>query len=297
MKENPPLMSKYADKIGGGDNKVRVFVSWSGERSRRVGELLDQWLQCVIQAIDPWMSTKDIDRGALWFSEINNQLKETSVGVIVLTKENKEKPWILFEAGALAKGLTSSRVCIVLVDIEPSDVRDPLAQFNLTMPDNNGIWRLVCTLNASLQERALKEQILRQVFETYWPQFEMKLAEILEDTPDTLVMEKSRTNDDIFAELIDNTRNISRRMRELENQHSIEKISMKSNSRNSNFQDYRKLIRIMIANNVDDEVIAEALRGMAPKSWVRSTIEDARTVKLPFFGEDLQLKLKVNEDI
>ena len=89
---------------------MRVFLSWSGERSRRVAELLDDWLQCVIQAADPWMSSKDIDRGALWFSEITDQLANTAIGVVCLTKENKNKPWILFESGALAKGISSNRV-------------------------------------------------------------------------------------------------------------------------------------------------------------------------------------------
>ena len=88
---------------------MKVFISWSGERSKQVAEVLNDWIQCVIQAVDPWMSSKDIDRGALWFSEITDQLANTSIGIICLTKENKTKPWILFEAGALAKGLSSSR--------------------------------------------------------------------------------------------------------------------------------------------------------------------------------------------
>ena len=86
---------------------MKVFLSWSGERSKAVAELLNNWLCCVIQAARPWISTRDIDRGALWFSEINEQLQDTSVGIICLTQENKNKPWILFEAGALTKGLST----------------------------------------------------------------------------------------------------------------------------------------------------------------------------------------------
>lgn len=81
---------------------MKVFLSWSGERSRLVATLLDEWLRCVLQAIRPWISTKDIDRGSLWFSEIQDQLQDVTTGIICLTQENKEKPWILFEAGALA---------------------------------------------------------------------------------------------------------------------------------------------------------------------------------------------------
>lgn len=255
---------------------MKVFMSWSGERSRMVGELLDQWLQCVIQALDPWMSTKDIDRGALWFTEINNQLKDISVGIIVLTRENKEKPWILFEAGALAKGLTSSRVCIVLVDLKPSEVRDPLAQFNLTFPDKKGIWNLVSTLNSSLQEKALKEKVLEQVFETYWPQFEEGLQEILASTPENPSDEKTAAStDELLSELINNTRHINRRLRDLE----MTSENRYTKSKNSPMSKHlRELVRDLLIRGLDDESIIEILAEQAPKTRVKQTIIEQRTL-------------------
>jgi hypothetical protein len=42
---------------------MNVFISWSGERSKKVAELLDNWLQCVLQSVKPWMSSRGIDRG------------------------------------------------------------------------------------------------------------------------------------------------------------------------------------------------------------------------------------------
>lgn len=113
---------------------MKIFISWSGRRSQAVAEMLNDWIKCVLQASRPWLSTRDIDRGALWFSEIHDQLRDTSVGIICLTQENKERPWILFESGALAKGLSSNRVCTFLIDLKPSDLQDPLAQFNHTSP-------------------------------------------------------------------------------------------------------------------------------------------------------------------
>ena len=109
---------------------MKVFISWSGQRSRAIGETLNDWIKCVLQATHPWMSTRDIDRGSLWFAEINDQLKDTAVGIVCLTQENKDSPWILFETGALAKGLSSSRVCTFLADLQSADLEDPLAQFN-----------------------------------------------------------------------------------------------------------------------------------------------------------------------
>lgn len=162
------------------------------------------------------MSSKDIDRGSLWFSEISQKLGETAVGIICLTQENKEKPWILFEAGALAKGLNSNRVCTLLIDLEPKDIGDPLAQFNHTAPDKAGILDLVSTLNVASGTKLLDDQVLRRVFDTYWPQFESEFSEILTSTPNTQT--KPRAKDDMLSEILDNTRSLSSRIRKLEEQ-------------------------------------------------------------------------------
>lgn len=194
---------------------MKVFVSWSGARSRAVAELLCDWIKCVIQATRPWISTRDIDRGALWFSEINDQLMDTTVGIVCITQENKNKPWILFEAGALAKGLTSNRVCTFLVDLKPSDIEDPLAQFNHTLPDREGVWDLIRTLNNSLGDDGLDEKILSQVFDTYWGQFESKFKVIIKQPYESEKTE-ARTEKNLLAEILENTRFLSQRIRTLE---------------------------------------------------------------------------------
>lgn len=195
---------------------MKVFISWSGARSRAVAELLNDWIKCVLQATRPWLSTRDIDRGALWFSEIHDQLKDTSVGIVCLTQENRDRPWILFESGALAKGLSSNRVCTFLIDLKPSDLEDPLAQFNHTLPERSSIWELVRTRNNCLDSAALDERILEQVFTTYWGQFESRFASALEKYPPSAKSEP-RPKDSILAEILDNTRQLHRRLREIEN--------------------------------------------------------------------------------
>lgn len=261
-------------------NKVlfmKVFISWSGQRSKVVAELISDWLKCVIQASQPWISTRDIDRGAIWFSEINDKLKDVSVGVVCLTQENKGKPWILFETGALAKGLSTNRVCTFLIDLNPEDLQDPLAQFNHTTPNVQSVWELVRTINACLNDKALDERILKQVFDTYWPQFETKFESALkqnppeEDTP-------PRTEQDILSEILNNTRTLSNRIRKIENTvYKSTKINYNSNILTTyDINELQKdILNVILTGLTDeDEIISFLNPHDVPDTIVRQTIRD-----------------------
>lgn len=193
---------------------MKVFMSWSGARSKAAAELLHDWIKCVIQASKPWISTRGIGRGAVWFSEINNELKDTTVGIICLTHQNKSAPWILFEAGALAKGLTTTKVCTFLVDLSPTDIQDPLAQFNHTMPNREGMMSLAATLNSALTT-PLDNSTLTSVFEAFWPQFERDYAQLLNDFPQEVVVE-ARSETSLLEEILESTRGLAQRMRAIE---------------------------------------------------------------------------------
>lgn len=189
---------------------MRIFISWSGERSKEVALLLRDWLICVLQASTPWMSDVDIDRGAIWFSEISKALDGCIIGIICLTKGNLNKPWLLFEAGALAKGLTSSLVCTLLVDLLPADVGEPMSQFNHTLPTHEGMLKLVKTLNSRMGDRALTDNILEKVFSTNWPEFESRFKDILSKTPEDKL--PVRKDQDIMGEILSSIRRLENRV-------------------------------------------------------------------------------------
>ncbi|MFT8551838.1 MAG: hypothetical protein ABF739_12225 [Acetobacter okinawensis] len=196
---------------------MKVFLSWSGigSRSEAVATLLNEWLPCVIQALNPWISTQNIDQGSLWYDEVSSQLSETTTGILCLSKANQERPWLLFEAGALAKGLSKSRVCILLIDLESAEVAAPLSFFNHTMPNKDGLRKLVTTLNRNMPEHNLKPDVLAKSFETYWPQFEDKFTEILKRFPEVQT-EETVDSDDMLKEILMTTRGLSSRIRNLE---------------------------------------------------------------------------------
>lgn len=59
---------------------VKVFLSWSGIKSREVALVLRDWLPLVMNSVEPFVSAKDIYAGTRWQSEISTQLESTNFG-------------------------------------------------------------------------------------------------------------------------------------------------------------------------------------------------------------------------
>src|SRR6266571_6593698 len=127
---------------------MKVFISWSGPRSQVVAEALRDWLPLVLHYVEPWLSRADLAAGERWADAVAKQLESTNFGIICVTRENVAAPWILFEAGSLAKSLQESRVVPLLLDLEFSEITGPLAQFQAKKVDKDGLSELVHSINA-----------------------------------------------------------------------------------------------------------------------------------------------------
>ncbi|MFN2453626.1 MAG: toll/interleukin-1 receptor domain-containing protein [Pyrinomonadaceae bacterium] len=186
---------------------MRVFISWSGERSKTIAEALRYWLPKVIQAVQPWMSANDIEKGTRWRSGIANELEQSSVGIICLTPENLGSTWIHFEAGALSKQQQNTYVCTFLYELEPADVREPLAQFQTTKAQKEDIRKLVETINNARDDGRLPESEINESFDVWWPKLEQRLSSIPapKETP-----EPQRNDRDILEEILQIVRAQSR---------------------------------------------------------------------------------------
>ena len=181
-----------------------VFISWSGEQSKRVAAALYDWLPMVVQTARPWMSEEDIEKGSRGLEEIGKALESISVGIICLTPENLERPWILFEAGALSKALgDKTRVCPYLFgDLRPENVKPPLGMFQATRAVKDDTRKLVATVNRVLGG-PLGEEKLDTVFERMWPELEKKLGAI---SPTAAAAPPQRPEREMVAELLELSR-------------------------------------------------------------------------------------------
>ena len=161
-----------------------AFLSWSGSRSKAVAEALRSWLKKVIQAVDPWISV-EMEKGKRWTPEMADKLGQSNFGVFCLTADNLNSPWLLFEAGAISKNKEAT-VCTFLLDLTPSELEYPLAQFQATVAEKPDIFRLVKTINQKVEEakeNSLQEADLQDVFNTYWPKLEEQLKRIKAQEP------------------------------------------------------------------------------------------------------------------
>jgi hypothetical protein len=165
---------------------MKVFISWSGERSKAIAEALRDWLPSVIQQAVPFMSKWDIEAGVRWGEKLTAELEETHFGIVCLTPQNMREPWILFESGALSKSL-KSKVCTYLYDLKPTDVKAPLSQFNHSQADGEGTKKILRSINTALGDKALLDDSrLNAAFDTWWETLSKKIkavAEIPEAVP------------------------------------------------------------------------------------------------------------------
>lgn len=157
---------------------MRVFISWSGKQSQQIALALKEWLPSVIQALDPWVSSADIDKGEGWFSSIADSLVHSNgMGIFCLTPDNVQAPWMAFEAGALAVH-DRGRVATFLHGVRADGIKPPLGLFQATnSADRSDVYRLLETLNKRLPQ-PLPESRLKKAFEGTWESLEKDLAQI-----------------------------------------------------------------------------------------------------------------------
>lgn len=127
-----------------------------------------------------------------------------------MTRENFEKPWILFEAGALSKDLDRSKVCSVLFGMDQADLSGPLTTFQTTNFDRLDFKKLLSTINESGGENKLPKETFDKVFDMWWPHLEASIAKVLK-TQGPEIQESIRNDRELLEEILDLSRMNARR--------------------------------------------------------------------------------------
>ena len=143
---------------------MKVFISWSGQRSHALADALHDWIPLVLHYVEPWVSQADIAAGQRWADQVAKELEASNFGIVCVTRDNVTSPWALFEAGALAKSMQDSRVIPLLLDLEIGDITGPLAQFQAKKVDRTGLSEVIGSLNQLAPQRVPDDRV-RQLFD------------------------------------------------------------------------------------------------------------------------------------
>jgi hypothetical protein len=160
---------------------MKVILTWSGSASHDIASFFRTWLTSVLPAINPWISDQDIAKGKEWFKELMSELTESSVSMTFITSENLRSPWVYYEAGVIAAKLEDCMICPYLIGVEAVHVRDtPLGEYQCTMATKEDTFRLVRSINQTLEDSAHNDQLLEANFNARWPELNQRLNLVLD---------------------------------------------------------------------------------------------------------------------
>lgn len=160
---------------------MEIFISWSGPLSKNIATKLKTWFGSFFGSkVKFFLSTKDIESGSRWEIELSKALERINYGIIVLTDDNVNKPWILFEAGAISKNIEDTRLYPMLFNIEKID--SPLSQFQWIPFEKEKFLQFLTDINKGIKSKSETEK--RNPLDSFnrkWNSFEKKIKKIIND--------------------------------------------------------------------------------------------------------------------
>lgn len=143
---------------------MKVFISWSKPRSCEVALALKTLIEECLAPISVWTSSVDMDAGVKWYEEIERHLSEAGVGILCITPENFNSPWVLFEAGAM---LRAGRLAPYLVGLPLNELQGPLAHYQAVLADRDGTLALMKSINVQA-DNFIEVETLERRFDAFW---------------------------------------------------------------------------------------------------------------------------------
>jgi hypothetical protein len=154
------------------------------------------------------MSDSDIQRGAQWASTLTTALEDARFGVVCITPENMQAPWLMFEAGALAKAVAEETfVSPYLLNVTPTQLQGPLSLFQATRANKDDTRKLLESINRRLGDQARTERDLDELYQALWPRLEQEITDAGAMPGETV---SPRTTDDILSEILELSRQTAR---------------------------------------------------------------------------------------
>ena len=161
----------------------QAFLSWSGNLSHKIAvyvkeEILDDLFK---NDIDTFISS-EMGIGSLSDKTIFSKLASSDFGIVFITAENIEKPWVLFECGGLINKMEKNKLYIITADVHTEMLKrlnDPLSRIQVGQLNKDGFINLIkqiCKDILGLDDANYLNIIYRK-----WSTIETDLNKIIEE--------------------------------------------------------------------------------------------------------------------
>lgn len=169
---------------------MKIFIGWSGQKGKRMAELLQDWIPTVFHRIEPRLSEADMADGK-WHEELVEDLWLITFGIICIEPSSLHSQSLNFEAGALTGAIERKKIVTFLLGIEEDEVTGPLSHFNFVSFDKKSIRDMIFEINSS-SSKPVEEGRLERTFEHAWPSLKegLKNIEIINELPEDAVEEE-----------------------------------------------------------------------------------------------------------
>ncbi|MGD2250327.1 MAG: hypothetical protein PVF58_18160 [Candidatus Methanofastidiosia archaeon] len=98
-----------------------------------------------------------------------------------------------------------------MLDIKPTDIKPPLAQFQHTQFKKEDVWKLILTMNESVKkagEASPSKEVLKVIFDKFWSDLEQNIGKIAKQQPERT--EPMRSEREILEEILEHVRTLVR---------------------------------------------------------------------------------------
>jgi hypothetical protein len=184
---------------------MKVFMSWSGNKSHCMATALGRWAQYVLPHAETRLS-RDPERHRPWFEQLSGHLRTSDAGIVCLTEDSWQRDWLHFEAGALH--LADKPVFVVLLDVPSGRISGPFSQFQHTTlealddeDDYYALLQMFRSLNEVSRADALPIHRLEERYRDIWDSLRRDLMIAREMRPEDRRRESTRRHSELLERL------------------------------------------------------------------------------------------------
>lgn len=184
-----------------------IFIAWSGRDSQAAAEILRKYLPLLLHhGLKVFMSKHDVSSGVRWASEVASELAHSNFGIICLTPDNLEAPWIMFEAGALTKNATGRACGLLFRGLTIANITGPLEQFQNREFSEAGFRQLLDDISKVLNS-PVEPQYVDMLFEKFWPEISNAISGAMASQSPRQEAPR-RSPDDLLEEVVERVRTL-----------------------------------------------------------------------------------------